>query len=56
MGCGQRWVLIGISIKKKHRNAESSANAFGDNHRFKMIVQQIGDLGDMVHTEAAKDE
>ena len=56
MGCGQRWVLFGISTKKKHQNMESLANAFGDNHQFKLIVQHTRDLSDMVHVEAAKDK
>ena len=50
---GTHWHLYN---KIKHQNMSSLANAFVDNHRFKMIVQQIGDLGDMVHIEAAKDE
>ena len=39
-----------------YQNLESLANAFGDNHQFKMIVQHIRDLSDMVQVEAAKDE
>ena len=56
MGCGQPWVLFDIYINKSHRDAESLANAFGNNNQFIMIVQHIGDLSDMVHVEAAKDK
>ena len=53
------WSTVGTHrylYKKSHRDAESLANAFGNYHQFKMVVQHIRDLGDMVHVEAAKDE
>ena len=53
------WSTVGTFwhfYKKKHQNMESLANAFGDNHQFKPIVQHTRDLSDMVHVEAAKDK
>ena len=50
------WSMVGTHWPKKNQNIESLANEFGDNHQFKMIVQHIRDLSDMVQVEAAKDE